>query len=191
MKLVIHMLATLSIIGIISGGLLSQLSGWAEPKIAAHRKAATEKAIFEVQPNAKKYEIVKNVGFELYQVFDENDISTGYALPYEGSGFQGKIRLMIGINKGFSKLIGMKVLEQVETPGLGTRVTEKDFTDQFISLETIPQIDWVKGAKPSKANEIQAITGATISSKAVVLIMNDGIKKLRSIEEGGSKWKNH
>ena len=47
MKLVIHMLLTLSFIGVVSGGLLSQINEWAEPKIAAHRKAATEEAIFE------------------------------------------------------------------------------------------------------------------------------------------------
>lgn len=187
MKLVIHMLATLSIIGIISGGFLSELSEWAAPKIAAHRKAATEKAIFEVQPDAKSYEKSEVTEFELYKVFDEGKNHTGYSLVYEGSGFQGNVRLMIGIDKELNKLTGLKVLEQVETPGLGTKVVEEPFTKQFIGLISSPQIEWVKGVPPSKDNEIQAITGATISSKAVVDIINAGLEKVRSSNEGGAK----
>jgi len=187
MKLVLHMLATLCIIGIISGGLLSQINEWAEPKIAEHRKAATEKAIFEVQPEAKSYKTIEAEDLEYYQVFDADSNLYGYALPYEGNGFQGKIRLMIGMDCEFNELTGLKILEQVETPGLGTRVTESNFTDQFKGLKSLPQIDWVKGVAPSKDNEIQAITGATISSKSVVFIMNEGLKKLRSAKQGGVK----
>ena len=55
-------------------------------------------------------------------------------MPYEGNGFQGKVRLIVGVNKVVDKLVGLKVLEQVETPGLGTKVTEAPFTDQFKNL---------------------------------------------------------
>lgn len=186
MKTVIKMLATLALIGIVSGAVLSELSGWAAPKIEAHRKAATEQAIYMVQPNAKDYQKVETVDFELYKVFDENKNEIGYALPYEGNGFQGKIRLMVGVQKDMKQLVGLEILEQVETPGLGTKVTEDPFTNQFNELSTNPQIDAVKGAAPSNPNEIQAITGATISSKAVVDIINNGLAKLRSAEEGGN-----
>ncbi|MGD8782174.1 MAG: FMN-binding protein [Ignavibacteria bacterium] len=184
MKTIIKMLITLSVIGIISGGLLSEISEWADPQIAAHRKAATEEAVYQVQPQAKSYEQL-NLDFEVYKVFDENGNSLGYALPYEGNGFQGKIRLMAGLNEELTQLTGLQILEQIETPGLGTKVVEKPFTDQFIDLSTEPQVNWVKGVDPSNPNEIQAITGATISSKSVVFILNDGIKKLRSVENAG------
>lgn len=189
MNTVVKMLITLSIIGIISGAFLSQIAGWAAPKIEMHRKADTEKAIFLVQPDAKSYKPVETVDFECYEVFSDTSKSNsiGYALPYEGNGFQGKIRLMVGIGKDLETLKGLQVLEQVETPGLGTKVTEDDFTSQFVELEADPQVDWVKGVEPGNPNEIQAITGATISSKAVVFIVNDGIKKLRASNEGGNK----
>jgi H+/Na+-translocating ferredoxin:NAD+ oxidoreductase subunit G len=179
MKLVFHMLVTLTIIGIISGALLSEINSWAAPKIEANRKAETERAIFVVQSNATKYNKIEDVDFELYEVFDDNDSSLGYALPYEGNGFQGKIRLIVGINKDLTNLLGLEVLEQVETPGLGTKVTELPFTNQFEELLVNPEILSVKGIEPQKPNEIQAITGATISSKAIVRIINDGIKRLR------------
>lgn len=182
MKLVMHMLATLTIIGVISGGVLSGINSWAEPKIIANRKAETERAIFIVQADATKYEKIENVDFELYEVFDESSNSLGYALPYEGNGFQGKIRLIIGVNKEVDKVLGLEVLEQVETPGLGTKVTETPFTEQFINLIVTPEIKYVKGVKPLNPNEVEAITGATISSKAVVRIVNEGIKRLKEIE---------
>jgi electron transport complex protein RnfG len=176
------MLITLTIIGIISGGVLSEINSWAAPKIEANRKAETERAIFIVQADATKYEKIENIDFELYEVFDDNSISLGYALPFEGNGFQGKIRLIVGVNKDLSNLYGLKILEQVETPGLGTKVTETPFTDQFKNLVVTHEIKSVKGAKPQNPNEVQAITGATISSKAVVRIINEGIKKLKEIE---------
>lgn len=185
MNTVIKMLITLAIIGVVSGGLLSEISNWAQPKIEQHRKEATEKAIYMVQPNAKDYKKVEAVDFELYKVFDDSTNTIGYALPFEGNGFQGKIRLMIGVKADLEELVGLEILEQVETPGLGTKVTEEPFTNQFKDLVAEPQVNWVKGAPPTKPNEIQAITGATISSKSVVQIINDGLAKLRSAEEGG------
>ena len=186
MKKIIQMLVVLSLIGVISGGVLSQLNGWAQPKIAAHRKAATEKAIFIVQPDGKSYERVEGVDFELYKVFDDSTTQVGFAMVYEGNGFAGNMRVMAGLNNNASKLVGIQVLEQTETPGLGTKVTEEPFTKQFIDLSTLPQVDYVKGEPPTKENEIQAITGATISSKSVVAILNGGIMKLKELVEGGN-----
>lgn len=188
MKTIIHMLITLTLIGVISGGLLSQISGWADPQIAEHRQKETEAAIFEVQPGAKRYEKLNDVNFEVYEVYNENDEMLGYAMPYEGNGFQGKVRLMIGLNADMEKMTGMRVLEQVETPGLGTKVVTDPsnktnpmwFPEQFNGVNTQPEITYVKNAKPSKDNEIMAITGATISSKSVVGIINTGIKELRA-----------
>lgn len=184
MKIVVKMLVTLAVIGVFSGGILSSLNDWAEPKIEANRKAETEKAIFVVQPDASSY-IKAETSYELYQVFGPDSSEAGFALPYEGNGFQGKIRLMVGLTPELDRIIGLSVLEQVETPGLGTKVVEDPFTDQFKNLSTNPNVAWVKGAEPSNPNEIQAITGATISSKAIVEILNSGIAELRQTKEGG------
>ena len=183
MKLVIHMLATLTLIGIISGALLSEVSNWAEPKIIANRKAETERAIFVVQQDAKSYKKIDSTDFELFEVFDANNNSLGYALPYEGNGFQGKIRIIVGLNKNINNLLGLEVLEQLETPGLGAKVAETPFTKQFKNILLTPEVVAVKGITSSNPNEIEAITGATISSKAIVRIINDGIKKLKDFEK--------
>ncbi|PKL86816.1 MAG: electron transporter RnfG [Ignavibacteriae bacterium HGW-Ignavibacteriae-1] len=187
MNTVVKMLLTLAIVGIISGASLSEISNWAEPKIAEHRKRDTEKAIFLVQKDAKSYDKIEDAPFELYTVADEQGNMIGYALPYEGNGFQGKVRIMIGIDPEITKILAIEVLEQVETPGLGTKITEEPFTKQFIDLNCNPNIESVKGAPPSKDNQIQSITGATISSVAVVKIMNDGLESLRKYKKSGAK----
>ncbi|MDT8325158.1 MAG: FMN-binding protein [Bacteroidota bacterium] len=186
MKTIIGMLVTLSIIGVISGGGLAMLSSWADPLIAANKKADTERAIFQVQPEARNYEKVETVSYELYRVLDASGNAVGYALPWEGNGFQGKIRLMVGVKSDLMTITSIEVLEQVETPGLGTKIAEDPFRGQFSGLPADPQVDWVKGAPATRENQVETITGATISSKAIVEIVNDGMANLRKdMKEGG------
>lgn len=185
MKTVIHMIATLGIIGILSGGLLSWISGWASPIIEENAIRETEKAIFIVNPAGRSYEKIDAADIELYKVLDENKNVIGFSLAHAGNGFQGRIRMMIGMSPDLEKITLIEILEQVETPGLGTKVTENNFRDQFRGLDTSPLVEWVKGAAPSKPNEIQAVTGATISSKSVVAIINDGISKAKRLRREG------
>jgi electron transport complex protein RnfG len=185
MKTVIKMLSTLTIIGILSGGLLAFVNGWADPLIKANQKAETEKAIFLVNPEGKSYSKIESKLLEAYKVLDESNKLIGYSIAREGNGFQGKIRIMIGVSENLESINSIEILEQTETPGLGTKVTEDPFTSQFKSLEASPIVEWVKVVPPSKPNEIQAVTGATISSKAVVQIINDGISVARELKKKG------
>lgn len=186
MKKTIQIVAVLTIIGIISGALLTKVNHWASPLIAANKKAETEKGIFLVQPDGKFYEKINTSDIEIYKVFDSNKNLIGYSLALEGNGFQGKIRLMAGVSTDLNKITSIEILEQVETPGLGSKITEENFKNQFKGLQTLPQINWVKGKIPENPNEIQTITGATISSKSVVAIVNSGIQKARSLKERGT-----
>lgn len=187
MKTIIAMLVTLSVIGIVSGGGLAMVSSWADPLIAKNKQAETERAIFLVQPQGKSYEAVADAKIVIYRVFDENKQPIGYSLPWVGNGFQGKVVIMIGLKTDLKSLTSIEILEQVETPGLGTKIMEDPFRKQFDALPVDPQVDWVKGAPATKPNEIQTITGATISSKAVVAIVNDGLVKARTALGGSSK----
>lgn len=186
MKEMTHILATLTLIGIIAGGSLSLVSNWASPKILINQKAETERAIYLVHIDGKRYEPMKKAGFEVYKVFDQADNSVGYSLVYSGNGFQGKIKMMIGLTEDLNKITSIEILEQSETPGLGTKILEPPYKNQFNGLILNPHIKLVKGVEPSNPNEVQAITGATISSRAVVTIANEGISKLKSIIEKGT-----
>ena len=186
MKQVVHIIATLTLIGIVAGGSLSLVNNWAAPKIAINQKAETEKAIFLVHLDGKKYEEIKNAGFEVYKVFDELNKSVGYSLVYSGNGFQGKIKLMIGLAEDLNKITSIEILEQSETPGLGSKILEAPYKDQYKDLIPNPSIKLVKGVEPSNSNEVKAITGATISSRSVVAIVNEGVGKLKELESKGA-----
>jgi electron transport complex protein RnfG len=152
-----------------------------------------QKAIAEVLPAHDHYEEVQTGPLTLYLGKSSGSDSTvGIALEVVGSGFQGKISIMLGLSPDLNRISGIKILEQIETPGLGTKIVEDPtnkedpfwFPNQFKSLITNPEIEIVKNIKPSKPTEIQAITGATITSKAVVNILNEHIKQLRKIHNG-------
>ena len=186
MKQVIIIIATLTIIGIVAGGSLSLVNNWAAPKISLNQKAETERAIFLVHLEGKRYEEIKNAGFEVYRVYDQNDSPAGYSLVYAGNGFQGKVKLMIGLTEDLNKITSIEVLEQSETPGLGTKILEPPYKDQYNGLIPVPPIKLVKGVEPSNPNEVKAITGATISSRSVVAIVNEGVSKLKELESKGA-----
>jgi electron transport complex protein RnfG len=183
---VTHIVAALTLIGIVAGGSLSLVNNWAAPKIALNQKAETERAIFLVHLDGKRYEEIKNAGFEVYKVFNQSDSSVGYSLVYAGNGFQGKIKLMIGLTEDLNKITSIEVLEQSETPGLGTKILEPPYKDQYKGLTPAPSIKLVKGIEPSNPNEVKAITGATISSRSVVAIVNEGVRKLKELESKGA-----
>ncbi|MBN1634316.1 MAG: FMN-binding protein [Ignavibacteria bacterium] len=186
MKTVIRMFIVLTFIGLISGGLLSIISNWANPLIAVNKQKATENAIFLVHPEGKSYEKISVNEMELYKVFNQQKEKIGYAFVYEGNGFQGKVRIMTGILPDLSKITSIEILEQTETPGLGTKILESPFDDYFNGLNSAGSIGWVKEGTAPKDNEVVAITGATISSKAVVTIINEGLNKLKTEISGGS-----
>jgi electron transport complex protein RnfG len=93
---------------------------------------------------------------------------------------------MIGLTNDLSKITSIEVLEQSETPGLGTKILEAPYKDQYNGLVPGSAIKLVKGVEPSNPNEVRAITGATISSRAVVTIVNEGVSRLRTLENKGT-----
>ena len=101
---------------------------------------------------------------------------------------------MVGVDPSFTSITGIKVLGQIETPGLGTKIVVDPsnktnpfwFPEQFGRVVLFPQIDVVKNSIPQNPNEIQAISGATITSKAVVRIINDNIQQIKELYQSAN-----
>ncbi|HKZ45785.1 MAG TPA: RnfABCDGE type electron transport complex subunit G [Thermodesulfobacteriota bacterium] len=184
-NLVTKMFLVLTVIGAISGGILAGVFHVADPLIQANREKELKEAIFIVLPGAKDYKIMeKEIDKEkitIYKGVDADGKPVGLAFIADGGGFQGNIRIMVGLNTDYLKLRGIKVLEQNETPGLGNRIKEPAFVDQFKGLEIKPKIEYIKYRKPEKPNQITAITGATISSDAVVKNINDAVARVLKV----------
>lgn len=101
----------------------------------------------------------------------------GYLFKVTTKGFHGALDLMIGVsNEG--KLTGIKVMKHSETPGLGSKIAEEKFTSRFSDVPIDNGISITKIA-PTKENEVEGVTGATISSKAVGKAVNEAINYYR------------
>jgi len=176
-----RMIVILTIFATLSGGVLSLVYLITNPLIEANMLEEERKAILQVVPGAEKYEKNIKQDLEYFICKDGKGQVVGFAVPAKGNGYQGVIKLMIGLTPDFEKITGIEVLEQVETPGLGGRIGEKSFQEQFKGVKTSPQVEYVKNKIPEKENEIQAITGATISSRSVISIINQKIKELKEV----------
>ncbi|MBT8087795.1 MAG: FMN-binding protein, partial [Gammaproteobacteria bacterium] len=110
----------------------------------------------------------------IYGGYDETGNFVGYAIPGAGPGFQDTIGLLYGFDASRRQIRGMEVLESRETPGLGDKIyKDMDFVGAFKALSIDPTIVAVKKGTKAQPNEVDAITGATISSKAIVRIINE------------------
>lgn len=179
MKNSARMILVLAIVGLVSGASLSLVYKYAISQIEENQKKELEQAIFEIFRDGADYEIIDEEN-EIYEVLDKNGGSIGCAFTAKGNGYQGEIKLMVGLKKDSETLAGIEVIESVETPGLGGEIAGADFKKQFVNLKSVPEIACVK-TKPVKPNEVQAITAATISSKSVVNIINKKIKLVKSV----------
>ena len=135
---------------------------------------ATPQQVFESPPEAAAGGAVQKI----YLGFDANGRATGVAVKAAAAGFQDIITLIYGFDPATGKLLGMKVLESKETPGLGDKI-EKDLAFVAAFEEAVPPLAAVKRATGAPG-EIDAITGATISSRAVVRIINRSLEELRA-----------
>jgi len=102
----------------------------------------------------------------------------GYAFPVGGPGFWGAIQGMVAVAPDASKIIGIEFYNHNETPGLGARISEPWFSEQFSGLPLYPiegddQIFYLNPEREGKAhNELDAITGASRTSDAVERFLN-------------------
>ncbi len=119
----------------------------------------------------------KTVRYNVYETKSDGKLA-GWVTKSTGQGYADKIEVLIGFDPGMEKITGLFVLDQKETPGLGNKILEDGWRGQFLNKSTAKALAPVKG-KSSASHEIDAITGATISSKAVTDIINTAVADLR------------
>lgn len=186
-----RMVAALVGIGLACGLLIVSAFVATKPTIERKRAEALERAIFEVMPGAASsapFRLGANGAFEredaptpgeryVYAAYDERGTLIGFALEARGMGYADNIEMLYGYAVDGETIVGMKVLASKETPGLGDRIeTDARFRDNFRALDARLDAGGATLAHPirtvkqgEKANpwEVDGITGATISSKAV------------------------
>ncbi|MCM8817980.1 MAG: RnfABCDGE type electron transport complex subunit G [Candidatus Omnitrophica bacterium] len=169
-------IAVITFICGLSGYLLAQVYKTTKPKIEAIKRIEEEKLNKEIFPEAVKFEEKEINGIKYLSVLNSNNEEIGKIFEVKTLGYGGYIYLKVGIDKE-NKIKKVKIKEHNETPGLGAKITQDSFLNQFIG-KTKENIY----LKKDKSNgRIDAITGATVSSRAIV----DGIRKL--LEDIGEK----
>ncbi len=184
----VKMLRAMVGIGVLCALLIVLTYEGTKPRITQLKALALEKAIFGVLPGTKSlrsFEIINdelqiakgNTGGDvLYAGYDGNGTLIGVAIKAQGQGYADIISVLYGYDVTNKKIIGFYVLESKETPGLGDKI-EKDesflanFEGLAVTLNESGEIDsvitTVKSGTKSSDWEIDGITGATISSRAI------------------------
>ncbi|MBU3090950.1 RnfABCDGE type electron transport complex subunit G [Clostridium sp. CM028] len=183
-KLGLILLLITGVAGFLLGGAYEITKAPIANSIAADKQAAM-KAILPTADKFEKTDVKINEKIsEVNSGLKGNEIA-GYAIKVAPKGYAGPVEIMVGIsNEG--KVTGIKILAHTETPGLGANAPEPKFSDQFKNKPINEKLEVVKVA-PSKDNQIQAITGATITSKAVTLGVSDAIDFYNSSLKGAEK----
>ncbi len=108
--------------------------------------------------------------YSLFKITRQKKLA-GWVIKASGQGYADKIELLIGVDPAVKNLTGLFILDQKETPGLGNKITLPDWRHQFVDKQTAQPLTVVKGG-PGTGHTIDAITGATISSRSVTGIVN-------------------
>jgi len=170
------------------------------PAIERNKAEALDKAIFQVLPGAvQKTTFTPEDGklrpvaagekpVERYHAgYDDEGSLVGIAVEAQGQGFADVLKILYGYAPQCSCVVGFKVLETKETPGLGDKIeTEPSFIANFKALDVSLNADgtgpnnpvtFAKFGHKTQPWEIEGITGATVSSKAVTNILHDSTKQ--------------
>lgn len=151
----------LAIIVTVAVVLLIAVNSLTSPVVESRGVEEVKNILGNIFPEMSRYELED----EIYTVY-QDDTKIGYAFKATGSGYGGNIDILVGLDNNF-EIKGVSIISQTETPGVGSKITESSFTDQFKGL-SVSDI-----ALKSEGGKVDAITGATISSRAVV----DAIQK--------------
>ena len=198
------LLATLALAGAAAGLLVVEVYRATLPTIERYEAAKVDGAVREVLRAPARWDTLylqngalsKSPGGgdrkslpRAYVGYDAGGRRMGAAVTAQEPGFQEEVLLMIGFEPSSGTLIGFKVLDEKETPGLGDKI-ERDtaFGAQFAGR--VAPLKGVKARNAGDASQVQTITGATISSRAVIRIINHAIERwqplLVAYQKGGT-----
>jgi len=196
-----RLVSTLTVVALLSGILVVLVYQYTKPIIAENKRLAIERAIFKIFPDAKSsltfriedsrvvpVDAHTTSGTIIHAVYDRSGQLLGITLEAAALGYQDEVRILYGFDPASQCIIGFQVLKTAETPGLGSKVsTDADFQANFHCLEAQVDIQdgrlrhairTVKHGSKQHPWEIDAISGATITSKAVGRMLNDSGQRL-------------
>lgn len=168
------------LVSVLSGLAVAAVYRAEKPRIERNALEYLNRSVLSVVPGGEKVEPVDlgDLG-TVYRVRDGSGRFVGWGVLGQGPGFQGFIKVVVGLDPQAKTITGMTVVEQSETPGLGANIAAASWRGQFQGKAADGEPLEVVKTAPTKPYHIHAITAATISSKAVVSIVNRELAKVR------------
>ncbi len=175
----------LFIITAITAALLAWVNMVTADKIAQNAVLAENNALREVMSDAESFEPLDEASATgygaqaIYIAKDASDKAIGLCVKMAKNGYGGEIVSIIGVDtEGI--VTGVSIISHSETPGLGAKLVNEDFKGQFTGKGEVSVVK--AGAKDDQVN---AISGATISSKALTGSVNSAVSVLKQIKGEG------
>jgi Na+-transporting NADH:ubiquinone oxidoreductase subunit C len=171
------------VMGTVSSALLVGMNYFTEPLISKNEELKLKSAVLDVLEIPYDKLTVFNIFNDKVRVLAADNsrffISAEGAAAFEfyGPGLWGPISGVASINPGLSTIKTIKILHQEETPGLGSRIAEHSFLKQFRDKSFTPRLIFMPEGKAGAKNEVDAITGATGSSRALEKLLNSVLQK--------------
>jgi electron transport complex protein RnfG len=178
----------LAIITSIAGLLLGFVHETTKDAIAANGKM-TKEQLSAIMPKADKvidFPFEKQEGSNITEVLEatSNGNKEGYLIKVISKGFHGPIEIMVGISLD-EKITGMSIVNHSETPGVGSKIEKISFLDLFRDKSSKNDLKLIK-TPASTDSEIQGISGASVSSTAVVKGVNEASSYYKNTIIGGN-----
>ena len=178
----LKMIGFVLVFGIFWATALVAVDTWTSPRIEKYllekkRKKVLESLVIPYEEDTIEQVFTSNVSSEEVDgktVYKSEDGSM--AFEFTGSGSQGPIRGIIALSSDLQALKGLAIIQQSETPGLGSRVLEAEYLATLENKKVVPELLMVASGTASADNEIDAITGATLTCNALEKIINDNAK---------------
>jgi electron transport complex protein RnfG len=176
-KEMVSVLLKLIALSIVAAAVLGAVYIPTQEQVIKYKQEQKELALVVVMPLADHFDPVIKSGEEIlyYRALDADNNLVGYSFFRDQSGSQSVITLAGGIDTEY-KVTGIKIMSHAETPGLGARIIESAFTDQF---KGVSESDLMLS---KKGGAIDAITGASISSQAVIDGIQSKINEIKANE---------
>jgi electron transport complex protein RnfG len=185
----VKMTGMLMMVTVVAAAALAGVNAVTKPRIEEQRRLALERALTIALPQADSsaiFPIMDNDKVLYYKGYFSPDTSTlvGYAFVAYGKGYSSTVETMVGVDTS-GTICGTKVLHQVETPGLGTKIEEIRYgEDKPWFQEQFKKRRAKELVVDKDGGEINSVTGATISSRAVTKSIAEGLVWLEK-EVGG------
>lgn len=170
----------------VSSLLLALTNQASAPVIAQRRIENENKSRREVFEKADHFSDQKSIRdgeteYKYYEALSQQNQLLGYVFLTAGKGYGGEVSVMSGIELE-GKVSGLKLLQLNETAGLGMRADSPEFLNQYRGQDAEHGIQLVKG--PASEHQIQALTGATITSRAVTSAVQKALELSQKLKGG-------